>query len=119
NGAAALYPAVMAPAADATVVHQHRANGDAAFLQPQAGLVDGGLHEFVHTVSSFYLFPAFIQNGMRQHLNGQATVEWVRPINWPFQNGSSGNGCRAPWAARRMLTPREFQQQAQICLGLL
>src|SRR5690606_29915293 len=54
NGAAALYPAVMAPADDAAVVHQHRADGNAAFLQAQAGLVDGGLHEFVHTVSSFY-----------------------------------------------------------------
>src|SRR5690606_37995722 len=48
--------------------------GNAAFLQAQTGLVDGGLHEFVHTVSSFYLYSGLIQISMRQYLNDQATA---------------------------------------------
>ena len=57
DGAALLYPAVMAAADDLAVMNQHRADGDTAFSQALAGFFDGSLKKGIHgwRVCSGYL----------------------------------------------------------------
>src|ERR1017187_6306151 len=47
DGTAGLHAAVVAAADDAAFVHQHGANGNAAFREALAGLLDGGLQKGV------------------------------------------------------------------------
>src|SRR5690606_27157207 len=51
-GAALLDAPVVAASENAPLMHQHRADRNAAFLKAEAGFVDGCLHEFVHGVVS-------------------------------------------------------------------
>ncbi|PAV68151.1 hypothetical protein WR25_12215 [Diploscapter pachys] len=55
DGTALLYAAIVATADDPALVHQYRADRNAALLESLAGLVDGGLHKYgsvlIHGIS--------------------------------------------------------------------
>jgi len=52
DGTALLYAPIVPTAHDLSVNHQHRADGDAAFGQALFRFFDGGMHEFVHRLTS-------------------------------------------------------------------